>query len=32
LAKRIGENTQALAESLNATRDAGEPAFAAATF
>ena len=32
LAKRIGENTQALAKSLNATRDGGEPAFAAATF
>ena len=32
LAKRIGENTQALAKSLNATRDAGEPAFAATTF
>jgi chromosome segregation ATPase len=32
LAKRIGENTQALAESLEVTRDAGEPAFAAATF
>jgi hypothetical protein len=27
LAKRIGENTQALAASLNTTRDAGEPAF-----
>lgn len=32
LAKRIGENTQALAESLEVARDAGEPAFAAATF
>tara|TARA_B110000263_G_scaffold26213_1_gene20045 strand:- start:24 stop:506 length:483 start_codon:yes stop_codon:yes gene_type:complete len=32
LAKRIGESTQALAKSLNATRDGGEPAFAAATF
>jgi hypothetical protein len=32
LAKRIGENTQALAASLNTTRDAGEPTFAATTF
>jgi hypothetical protein len=32
LAKRIGESTQALAKSLNATRDGGGPAFAAATF
>ena len=32
LAKRIGENTQTIAESLPAARDAGEPAFAAASF
>jgi chromosome segregation ATPase len=32
LAKRIGESTQALAKSLNATRDGEEPGFAAATF
>ena len=32
LAKRIGENTQALAASLTTTRDAGEPTFAATTF
>jgi hypothetical protein len=32
LAKRIGENTQALAESLPAARGVGEPAFATATY
>jgi chromosome segregation ATPase len=32
LAKRIGENTQTITESLPAARDAGEPAFAAATY
>jgi len=32
LAKRIGENTQALAESLPAARGVGEPAFAGATY
>ena len=32
LAKRIGENTQTIAESLPAAQDAGEPAFAAASF
>ncbi len=32
LAKRIDENTQTIAESLPATRDAGEPAFAAASY
>ena len=32
LAKRIGENTQTIAESLPAARDAGVPAFAAASF
>ena len=31
LAKRIDENTQTIAESLPATRDVGEPAFAAAS-
>jgi len=32
LAKRIGENTQALDESLPAARGVGEPAFAGATY
>ena len=32
LAKRIDKNTQTLAESLPATRDAGEPALTAASY